>query len=78
LRESNVLVCGVYPGPIDTEMAKGFKMDKDSPENVAKNVVHAIEEGVEDIFPDVMSKQVGAGYMASPKAIETQFGGIVS
>ena len=78
LRDSNVLVCGVYPGPIDTDMAKGFEMEKDSPENVAKNVIRGIEEGVEDIFPDVMSQQVGAGYMASPKAVETQFGGIVS
>ena len=77
LKDSNVLVCGVYPGPIDTEMAKGITMDKDTPENVAKNVIQAMEEGVEDVFPDVMSKQVGAGYMASPKAVETQFGGFV-
>ncbi len=78
LRDSNVLVCGVYPGPIDTEMAKGIEMEKDTPENVAKNVIQAIEDGVEDVFPDVMSKQVGAGYMASPKAVETQFGGFSS
>ena len=78
LRDSNVLVCGVYPGPIDTDMAKGIEMEKDSPENVAKNIIQAIEEGVEDVFPDAMSKQVGAGYMASPKAVETQFGGFVS
>ena len=77
LRDSNVLVCGVYPGPIDTEMAKGITMDKDTPENVAKNVIQAIEEGVEDVFPDVMSEQIGAGYMSSPKAVETQFGGFV-
>ncbi|MFK7772478.1 MAG: SDR family oxidoreductase [Saprospiraceae bacterium] len=78
LSDSNVLVCGVYPGPIDTDMAKGIEMEKDSPENVARNILQAIEEGVEDVFPDAMSKQVGAGYMASPKAIETQFGGFVS
>ena len=77
LKGSNILVAGVYPGPIDTDMAKGFEMDKDSPENVAKNVINAIENGVEDIFPDVMSEQVGAGYASSPKAIETQFGAML-
>ena len=51
LKGSNVLVSGVYPGPIDTDMAKGFEMHKDSPENVAKNVIQSIEQGVEDVFP---------------------------
>ena len=39
LAKDNILVAGVYPGPIDTEMAKGFEMEKDSPENVAKNIL---------------------------------------
>ncbi len=77
LKDSNVLVAGVYPGPIDTDMAKGFEMEKDSPENVAKNVLAAIEQGVEDIFPDVMSNQVGAAYSANPKGVESQFGSMV-
>ena len=73
LKDSNVLVCGVYPGPIDTDMAKGFELDKDSPENVAKNVINAIENGVEDIYPDVMSEQIGQMYATSPKSVEVQF-----
>ena len=77
LKDSNVLVCGVYPGPIDTDMAKGFEMQKDSPENVAKNVINGIENGVEDIFPDVMSEQVGQAYASNPKGVEAQFAGMV-
>ncbi len=73
LKDSNVLVSGVYPGPIDTDMAKDFDMDKDSPENVAQDIVQSIQGGVEDIFPDIMSKQIGAGFFASPKAVEEQF-----
>lgn len=73
LAGSNILVAGVYPGPIDTDMTKGFDMEKDSPETVAKNVVKGIEAGTEDIFPDAMSQQVGEAYFASPKAIEKQF-----
>ncbi|MCH8872904.1 hypothetical protein IH824_09070 [candidate division KSB1 bacterium] len=37
----------------------------------------AIVEGKEDIFPDVMSKQVGEGYSTSPKAVEEQFANFI-
>ena len=73
LAENNILVTGVYPGPIDTDMAKGFEMDKDSPENVAKNIVNGLAAGAEDIFPDFMSEQVGQQYQSDPKALETAF-----
>jgi NAD(P)-dependent dehydrogenase (short-subunit alcohol dehydrogenase family) len=62
LKDSNILVAGVYPGPIDTDMTKGFTIDKASPETVAQNVVQGIQEGTEDIYPDPMSEQVGAMY----------------
>jgi len=67
----------VYPGPIETDMSKGLEMEKDSPENVARNIIQGIVEGKEDIFPDVMSKQVGEGYSTSPKAVEEQFANFV-
>lgn len=73
LVEKNTLVMGVYPGPIDTDMAASLEMDKDSPENVAKTVVTGLLEGVEDIYPDVMSRQAGEFYATSPKGVEQQF-----
>lgn len=73
LAADNILVTGVYPGPIDTDMAKGFEMEKDSPENVAKDIVNGLAEGAEDIFPDIMSKQVGQQYQSDPKALEVAF-----
>ncbi len=74
LAENGTLVMGVYPGPIDTDMAAGLEMDKDSPEQVALAVVNGLQSGVEDMFPDVMSTEVGAYYLKDPKAIEKQFG----
>jgi len=74
LQESNVLVAGIYPGPIDTDMAKGFEgIELDKPENLAKNVVIALEKGDEDIFPDVMSEQVKQAYGTTPKEVEKMF-----
>ena len=78
LANSNTLVMGVYPGPIETDMAAAIDMDKDSPENVAKNIVDGLENGIEDIFPDVMSEQAGALYATNPKEIEQQFGTFVA
>ena len=73
LSEQNTLVMGVYPGPIDTDMAASLEMDKDSPANVAKAIVNGLTSGTEDVFPDVMSQQAGNFYLSSPKAVEQEF-----
>lgn len=74
LSSTPMLVIGVYPGPIDTDMTQGLELEKDSPENVAKDVIQALMDGNEDVFPDLMSKQVGEHYGRNPKAIEKEFG----
>lgn len=73
LKDTNILVSGVYPGPIETDMAKDLEMDKDSPENVAKHILDGLESGLEDIFPDAMSSEMGKLYSESPKELEKQF-----
>ncbi|WP_372754008.1 SDR family NAD(P)-dependent oxidoreductase [Labilibaculum sp.] len=75
---TNILVMGVYPGPIDTEMTKDLEMEKDSPVNVARNVVQGLIDGKEYVFPDMMSKQVGDLYMTEPLVVEKQFANFVS
>ncbi len=76
LSDSPVLVVGIYPGPIDTDMTKDFEgVPKDTPELLAKNVVEQLAKGEEDIFPDSMSAQVKQAYFASPKEVEKQFAG---
>jgi NAD(P)-dependent dehydrogenase (short-subunit alcohol dehydrogenase family) len=67
-------VIGVYPGPIDTEMAEGFPMDKTPPQEVARSVVDAIIDGTEDVYPDPMSVEMHAGILGNPKAVEQQVG----
>ena len=73
LANTNTLVVGVYPGPIDTDMAAGLNMPKDTVENVARNVVNGLISGAEDVYPDAMSAQVGAAYATTPKGVEKQF-----
>ena len=66
------LVVGVYPGPIDTDMAKGVPMDKTPPSGVAKAVIDALTDGTEDVFPDQMAVQLHEGWKADAKALEKQ------
>ena len=72
LREQGTHVAGVYPGPVDTDMAKEIPMEKESPENVANYILTALEAGQEEIFPDAMAQGMGAGFEESPKGLEHQ------
>jgi NAD(P)-dependent dehydrogenase (short-subunit alcohol dehydrogenase family) len=73
LQAKNIKVHGVYPGPIDTDMAKDFNMPKTSAKEAAENILAGIAEGKEEIFPDALSSQLGALYVKDPKALEKQF-----
>jgi NAD(P)-dependent dehydrogenase (short-subunit alcohol dehydrogenase family) len=65
-------VFGVFPGPIETDMAKDFDMEKSSPDLIAEGTLLAIEKGEEDIFIDPMAVQFRRDYFADPKALEAQ------
>ncbi|MGJ3241387.1 MAG: SDR family oxidoreductase [Opitutales bacterium] len=73
LKPAGVQVSGVYPGPVDTDMADQLEMDKASPASVAAQILDGFAAGAEDIFPDPMAEEVGTGYAGDPKAVETQF-----
>lgn len=65
-------VHGVYPGPVDTDMAKGLEMDKATPSDVARAILDGLESGTADIFPDTFAQGFGQQFQASPKASEAQ------
>lgn len=75
LKPKNILVHGVFPGPIDTDMAKELDMSKTSAQVTAENIVAGIVADQEDIFPDPYSVQVSELWAKDPKALERQFGG---
>jgi NAD(P)-dependent dehydrogenase (short-subunit alcohol dehydrogenase family) len=66
-------VFGVYPGPVDTDMASGVAVPKADPMDVARTVVELVERGEEDIWPDDLAKQVVAVWRRNPKILEKQF-----
>lgn len=59
MAKDNVTVIGIYPGPIDTELAKPVPYPaKATPEHAAVQIVKGIAEGQTYIFPDPMAQQV--------------------
>ncbi|MFT5691440.1 MAG: NAD(P)-dependent dehydrogenase (short-subunit alcohol dehydrogenase family) [Oceanicoccus sp.] len=70
LGPQNTLVSGVFPGPIDTEMAKNVPIAKESPDAVAIHVFEGIAQGHEDIFPDPFSVEFAKQMKSDAKAVE--------
>ena len=70
LADQGTLVVGVYPGPVDTDMAKVIDMEKAAPGSVANTILDGVESGQTDIFPDVMSQNYAAPFDAGHKELE--------
>lgn len=72
LAPEGVRSIGVYPGPVDTDMAKAIEMEKASPASVAKAILDGIERGDDEVFPDPVAVGYAAAYRAGAKALEHQ------
>jgi NAD(P)-dependent dehydrogenase (short-subunit alcohol dehydrogenase family) len=72
LKGQGTYVAGIYPGPVDTDMAKGIDLEKATPAQAAAAILDGLEAGDEEIFPDPLSRQAGPLFLASPKALERQ------
>jgi NAD(P)-dependent dehydrogenase (short-subunit alcohol dehydrogenase family) len=70
LAGQKTLVCGIYPGPIDTDMTAGMTVEKGSTEEVAIAVFEGLAQGTEEIFTDNMARGLAQGMKADAKAVE--------
>ncbi|GAB4479287.1 MAG: SDR family oxidoreductase [Elainellaceae cyanobacterium] len=77
LAQQGTLVVGVFPGPVDTAMAEAVPLDKAAPIEVAKTVLEAIAQGVEEVYPDPVSQHVFANLKTPLKEAEKQFAGML-
>jgi NAD(P)-dependent dehydrogenase (short-subunit alcohol dehydrogenase family) len=77
LKQSGITVIGIYPGPIDTALAKVIPLEKATPEHAAKNIVQGLEKGDTYIFPDPMALQIEQLWTTDGRQLEAamQIGG---
>src|SRR3954470_14042100 len=73
LVKKNISVHAVFPGPVDTDMAKDMQLPKTSARDVARAVLDGVELGQDDITPDSMSRDVHGAWLKDPKGVERQF-----
>jgi NAD(P)-dependent dehydrogenase (short-subunit alcohol dehydrogenase family) len=78
LAPQGIHVAGVYPGPIDTDMARPFEIAKAAPEAAAHAILDGLEDGQEEIFPDPTARELGELFLHDPKALERQFAATVT
>jgi NAD(P)-dependent dehydrogenase (short-subunit alcohol dehydrogenase family) len=74
LSAQGVMVHAVLPGPVDTDMTRGFTIPgKASPESVALAIFNGIDNGEEEIFPDPTSAPMADTWRTSAaKVLERQ------
>ena len=78
LASQGVTVHGVFLGPTDTDMTRGFEIPKASPAAVAQGIFDGLEKKEEDIFPDPASQSIAEGWRTGvAKAFERQYAGFV-
>ncbi len=63
------VIC-VYPGPIDTDMAARLDIEKETPQQVAREIFLGIESGAEEVYPDKVSLDFAAKLKADAKGLE--------
>lgn len=78
LRVQGTHVIGVYPGPVDTDMAAELMLDKVSPESVARAILDGIERGTEEIYPDPLAIEYGDAYAGNPKGLEDKVAALMA
>lgn len=68
----------VLAGPIDTDMTRSLPIPKTAPEAVAAAILDAVQNGVEDIFPDPATARLAPAWeMGADKILEQQFAQLV-
>lgn len=78
LASEGVRVHGVFIGPIDTDLNRGFEIPKASTATAAQGIFDGLERREDDIFPDPVSQSIAEGWRAGvAKSLETQFAGFV-
>ena len=70
--QDEILVTGVYPGPVDTDMAEAIPFEKTPPEVIARTVLEGVQRGDETVLPDPMSREMGGAYHTDPRGLEAQ------
>ena len=72
MRPAGVRVINVFPGPIDDEWNQLLPPPKLAPDTLARSILAALREGVEDVYPGDVAQEWLARWRDNPKALERE------
>jgi NAD(P)-dependent dehydrogenase (short-subunit alcohol dehydrogenase family)/uncharacterized OB-fold protein len=72
MRPAGVRVVNVFPGPVDDEWNQLLPPPKLAPGALAKAIVGALREGIEDAYPGDVAQEWLARWRDNPKALERE------
>ncbi len=72
LRPGGVRVMSVFTGPVDDDWRQHVPPPKVAPAQIARAVVVALEEGIEESFVGDVAKDVAARFLDDPKVLERE------
>lgn len=72
MRPAGVRVLNVFPGPIDDEWNQLVPPPKLAPDALARAVVRALQDGVEDVYPGDVAQEWLERWRDNPKALERE------
>jgi NAD(P)-dependent dehydrogenase (short-subunit alcohol dehydrogenase family)/uncharacterized OB-fold protein len=72
LRPAGVRLINVFPGPIDDEWNQLLLPPKVAPEALARAIVQALRDGVEDVYPGDVAQEWLERWRENPKALERE------
>ncbi|HEX6413858.1 MAG TPA: SDR family NAD(P)-dependent oxidoreductase [Burkholderiales bacterium] len=72
MRPAGVRVVNVFPGPIDDEWNQLLPPPKIAPAALAKSIVAALCEGIEDVYPGDVAQEWLERWRDNPKALERE------
>jgi NAD(P)-dependent dehydrogenase (short-subunit alcohol dehydrogenase family)/uncharacterized OB-fold protein len=75
MRAAGVRVINVFPGPIDDEWNRTLPPPKLPPDALAKAVIGALQDGVEDAYPGDVAQEWLARWKDNPQVLEREISG---
>jgi NAD(P)-dependent dehydrogenase (short-subunit alcohol dehydrogenase family)/uncharacterized OB-fold protein len=75
MRQAGIRVVNVFPGPIDDEWTQLIPPPKLLPSALARAVVKALQDGVEDIYPGDVAQDLFKKWRENAKALEREMWG---
>ena len=72
MRAGGVRVINAFPGPIDDEWNQMLPPPKLGPDALAKALVKALQDGVEDVYPGDVAQEWFARWQENPKILERE------